>query len=129
MIGAPARAVVVADDDLFFSSRIAAGLKALGYRPLVVSTPEALRARLREGPAAAIFNLAVRGFDAAKAIRDAKIDPGTRAVPFLGFCGHQDAERQAAARAAGCDLVVTNGAVVGGLGALLRSLLARPPAR
>ena len=64
MIGAPARAVVVADDDLFFSSRIAAGLKALGYRPLVVSTPEALRARLREGPDAAIFNLAVRGFDA-----------------------------------------------------------------
>jgi CheY-like chemotaxis protein len=118
--------VVVADDDVWFSSRISADLTNLGYRPLVVSTPEGLRARLRELPAAAIFNLAARRFDAARAIRDAKLDPATHTVPLLGFCGHRDAARQASARAAGCDLVVTNGAVVGGLAALLRSLLAHP---
>jgi CheY-like chemotaxis protein len=118
-----ARTVVVADDDLFFSARISTSLASLGYRPVVVRTPETLLAHLHDAPAAAILNLAAHRFDAAQAIRAAKLDPATRTVPLRGFCGHQDAERQSAARAAGCDLVVTNGAISGGLKGLLRSLL------
>jgi hypothetical protein len=43
---------------------------------------------------------------------------------LLGFCGHRDVARQTAAREAGCDLVVTNGAISAGLPGLLRTLLA-----
>jgi len=123
------RAVVVADDDLLFSSRIASALTALGYAPIVVRTEQAFQRRLAEAPAAAILDLASRGFDAVAAIRGAKTDPTTQAIPLLGFCGHQDVGRQTAARAAGCDLVTTNGAVSTALAGLLRALLEDPRGR
>jgi len=116
-------AIVVADDDLLFSSRISAALESLGYRPIVVRSPDAFRRELLLAPVGGIVNLAMRRFDAAAAIRDAKGDAGTRRVPLLGFCGHRDAGRQAAAREAGCDMVVTNGTISVALERLLHSLL------
>lgn len=124
-------AVVVAGDNVFFSTQIAASLERLGYRPVVVGTAEAFRAGLAALPAAAILNLASRRFDAIAAIRQAKA-AAARGVPLLGFCGHADTSRQEAARAAGCDLVTTNGIITTGLPKLLASLLAiplRPDAR
>ena len=117
-------AVVVAGDDLLFSTRIASALTGCGHRPRLVSSLPDFHAALAAGPDAAILNLASRRLDAAAAIRLAKADPVTRAIPLLGFCGHADAPRQAAARAAGCDLVATNGAVAANLPRLLEELLA-----
>ena len=121
--------VVVADDNLFFSARIASALEALGYHPLVVTTADALHAALAGGPAAAIVNLASRRFDVVTAIHRAKTDAATQTVPVLGFCGHADTARQDAARTAGCDLVTTNGMVTSALPKLLTSLLAVPEPR
>lgn len=120
-----APAIVVAGDDLLFSDRIASASTALGYRPVVVRTADAFHAALARSPAAAVVDLASRRFDALAAIRRAKADPASRDVPLLGFCGHLDAARRAAAREAGCDLVTTNGAVSAGLETLLASLRAR----
>jgi len=122
----PQPTVVVADDDLFFSARISAVLTSIGYVPVVVRTLDAFRRALAQAPAAGIVNLAAHQFDAAAAVRDAKDAADTRSIPLLGFCGHRDVARQAAAREAGCDLVVTNGAVSAGLPALLNSLVERP---
>lgn len=122
--------VVVADDDLLFSSQVSGALASLGYQAVVVRSEEALRAALRREPRAAIVNLAARRFDAAEAIRRAKTDEATRGVPLLGFCGHRDAGRMGAARAAGCDAVTTNGVIAADLGRALGALLdsSRPPA-
>ncbi|HEV2358846.1 MAG TPA: hypothetical protein VGZ23_14730 [bacterium] len=119
-----ARQVVVADDDLLFSSRVTGSLASLGYQAVVVRSAEALHAALRRDPRAAVVNLAARRFDAAEAIRRAKADEATRGVPLLGFCGHRDGERMAAARAAGCDAVTTNGIIAADLGRALGALLA-----
>ncbi len=119
-------AIVVAGDDLLFSSGIAAALDALGYRPLVVRTLDAFAEALATGPAAAILNLASDRLDVIAAIRRAKTDAGTQRVPLLGFCGHMDIPLQAAARAAGCDLLASNGEVAGNLSRLLTVLLATP---
>ena len=116
--------VIVAGDDLFFSTRIASALTSCGHRPRLVSSLRDFHAALTAGPDAAILNLASHRLDSVAAIRLAKADPVTRAIPLLGFCGHADAPRQAAARAAGCDLVATNGAVAGNLPRLLEELLA-----
>jgi CheY-like chemotaxis protein len=116
-------AVIVADDDLLFSTRIASAVTACGHRPRVVRTVAAFQDALRTRPAAAILNLACSRLDAIAAIRDAKTDPATRTIPLLGFCGHVDTSRQAAARSAGCDLVVTNGDVSSKLPRLLQALL------
>lgn len=115
--------IVVADDDLLFSSRIATTLETLGYRPLVARTLDAFVDALAAAPAAAIINLESGRLDAIGAIRRAKIDTTGRGVPLLGFCGHADIPRQTAARAAGCDLVASNGEVAGSLSRLLKSLL------
>jgi DNA-binding response OmpR family regulator len=115
--------VVVAGDDLLFSSRIAPSLHALGFRPLTVQTDQAFRDALRERPAAAILNLASRRFDSIAAIGRAKAEGATSGIPLLGFCGHADTARQKAARDAGCDLVASNGEVTGNLARLLATLL------
>ena len=124
------RAVVVAGDDLLFSSRIEATLATLGYASIAVQTIAAFHDALRTQPAGAILNLASHEFDAIAAIRLAKEDASTREIALLGFCGHTDAVRQEAARGAGCDLVATNGEVAGSLPRLLRALLpSDPPVR
>ena len=128
--------VIVADDDLLFSSRITATLARLGYRPVTAQTAAALETALsdatrRSGPCAVIINLAARGFDAAEAIRRIKTEDATRHIPVLGFCGHRDAARAEAARAAGCDAVTTNGVIAQDLERVLKPLITptTPPAR
>jgi CheY-like chemotaxis protein len=118
-----ALSVIVADDDLLFSTRITASLTNLGHRPLPVDGLGAFRDALNGAPDAAILNLAAFKLDALEAIRLAKGDPRTQAVPLLGFCGHADAPRREAARKAGCDLLATNGEVSGSLPRLLERLL------
>jgi CheY-like chemotaxis protein len=118
--------IVVAGDDLLFSTRISSAVSGIGHRPCVVRTADAFLKALGTRPAAAILNLASSRLDAIAAIRDAKADPASRAVPVLGFCGHADVRRQAAAREAGCDLVATNGEITAHLPRLLEALLAAP---
>jgi len=118
--------VVVADDDLLFSTRVASALTNAGHQPRVVHTAAAFQKALREAPAAGILNLASFKLDAVGAIRQAKTDPATRTIPLLGFCGHADLPRQAAARAAGCDLVAANAEIVTNLPRLLGALLDNP---
>ena len=118
--------IVVAGDDLLFSTQIASAVSGIGHRPHVVRTAGAFLEALRTGPAAAILNLASPRLDVVAAIRDAKADPTTRMIPLLGFCGHADVARQTAARGAGCDLVATNGEVTAHLPRLLNILLAAP---
>jgi CheY-like chemotaxis protein len=115
--------VIVADDDLLFSTRITSALAGLGHRPLPVAGLAAFRDALHAAPDAAILNLAAFKLDALEAIRLAKGDPQTRALPLLGFCGHADAPRRTAALEAGCDLLATNGEVSGSLPRVLERLL------
>jgi CheY-like chemotaxis protein len=119
--------IVVADDDLLFSTRIASALTACGHEPRVVRTAAAFREALRGRPAAGILNLASAHLEGAVAIRNAKTDPLTRTIPLLGFCGHADAATRAAARSAGCDRVATNAEVSSRLPQLLAELLAAAP--
>jgi CheY-like chemotaxis protein len=119
--------IVVADDDLLFSSRLSASLAQLGYRAAVVRSGEALRAALGRPVRAVIVNLAARAFDAVGLVRGLKEGEATRTVPVLGFCGHRDIERSRAAREAGCDAVATNGMVAADLSRVLDALL-RPAA-
>ena len=115
--------VIVADDDLLFSTRITSALTGLGHRALPVKALAAFRDALIAAPDAAILNLVAFKLDALEAIRLAKSNPRTRAVPLLGFCGHADAPRRAAALEAGCDLLATNGEVSNSLPRLLERLL------
>lgn len=127
--------ILVADDDLLFSSRTSAALARLGYRPVTARTAAGLDAAL-DDPArpralrAVIVNLSARGFDPVETIRRIKRHEATKGIPILGFCGHRDAARAEAAKAAGCDAVATNGMVSADLGRVLKPLVEpiSPPA-
>jgi len=120
--------IVVAGDDLLFSTRIVAALGRCGHAARVAHTASEFQAALREGPDAGILDLASFRLDTIEAIREAKRDPDTRTIPLLGFCGHADVARQAAAHAAGCDRIAANAEVVANLPHLLTALIGTPRA-
>ena len=96
---------VVLDSDLFFVVKIADTLKYAGLTTRTVRTErdfaQALAARR---PAVVLVNTAARGVDYAGALAVAR-DAG---IPSVAYGAHVDIATQAAARAAGATVVVSN---------------------
>ncbi|MBI4278522.1 MAG: hypothetical protein HY660_08710 [Armatimonadetes bacterium] len=109
--------ILIVDDDLLFTARLEAALREGGLQPRIVSPSRA--AATTEGAAAAVVNVATpRGVEAVRALRAV---PGPR-LSIVGYCGHRDVAQWEAARAAGCDRVVPNAAVVRDVCGLLTNL-------
>src|SRR5215472_18962697 len=102
--------------DLFFAARIRETAKQLGVACVIVRDPAAL-ATHAAGARLVIVDMNLRGHDAAAAVRALKATSPARVVGFL-FDDHEDLIR--AARAAGCDQVLSRG----GLTTKLPDLLA-----
>ena len=115
-------AVILACSNLFFSQKLSSQLKGLGYPVIVENSLSAIQEKSKDGIFAVIVDLAVRGTDALKLINGIKSDSRTAGVPVIGFCGHADMDRMDAARAAGCDLVTTNGAISSNLAGILEKI-------
>ena len=98
--GLPDSAVVLADD-LIWSSRLVAGLQALGVRPTAVASMAALERSL-DGQNHVVVDLTARTFDGLDAIRLA----ASRGAVVLCVAQHDDAELRRHALAAGARRVV-----------------------
>ncbi len=94
--------------DLFFAARIRETAKQLGVPCVIVRDPAELAGRVADARLV-IVDMNLRGADAAAAVRALKADPATRGVRVVGylFDAHEDLIR--AARAAGCDQVLSRG--------------------
>jgi CheY-like chemotaxis protein len=120
--------VVVLDDNLLFSASLTAGLKRLGYEPLLLSDEKGAAGRAAAArPIAVLINLASLRWDSNALVRSIKADPALSHVPLVGYTGHTEVDRIDAGRAAGCDLIVANSAVSSDLAAVLRRALAPSP--
>lgn len=108
--------VLLLSDDLLLPSRVKEALRPLGW-PLTV-TATGIDAALSQSPDLVIVNLAARRFDPLAAVRAAK----AAGRKVLAFAGHVEAEKHAAARDAGADLVAANSSVALHFPALLRQL-------
>lgn len=114
--------VLIAIRDLFFSSKVDAALTAAGGADVAAparasrSTPllEQVRAL---APARLIVELAIP--EAVETIRAIKSDKDLAATQVVGYCRHTEIERIRAAKAAGCDRVLTQGELAELLPALL----------
>jgi DNA-binding response OmpR family regulator len=96
--------IVLLDDNLFTSARVASALRASGRQVLVARSLERL-----EACGLALINLGSRSLDGVSLIQPLKEKfPG---VQVLGFCGHLEVEIRRAARAAGIDRLLTNESV------------------
>lgn len=116
--------VVALVDDLLFASRIAATLGAHGYDVRVVGTMAELRAAAGErAPDGIVLSFASPSLDWQGAIRAIRADATLAATPLLAFGPHVETQARAAARAAGADRVVTNGAFFARMAEIVGALI------
>ena len=117
--------ILLVSDDLLFPSRIREALRDLPYRLQTTGSESGLNASIEaESPAAIVVNLTARSYDPLALIAcTVKRIRRPHAIPLLAFAGHVEAEKQAAARAAGADKVAANSSVSLHFPALLARLL------
>jgi DNA-binding NarL/FixJ family response regulator len=112
--------VLVAVDDLLFSSKIRATAKQAGVDLTFARTPEEIISQARAiKPALVIFDLNSAKTDPIKTITALKADPGLAGIRTMGFASHVHTELIAAARQAGADQVLARSAFAGNLAEIL----------
>jgi CheY-like chemotaxis protein len=94
--------------DLFFGARIRETARQLDVACEIVKTPAALVEKA-PGAAVIIVDMSMKGEDPGAAVRVLKADPQTRAIPVVGYLFDSDEAAIKAARAAGCDKVLSRG--------------------
>jgi DNA-binding NarL/FixJ family response regulator len=120
--------VLVAVDDLLFSSKIRTVAKQAGVDITFARTPAEILDQARGlAPSLVIFDL--NGAKAAPidTVAAMKRDPDLRAIRTLGFVSHVQADLIDAARVAGVDEVMARSAFAGHLAEILQA--AERPAR
>jgi len=117
--------ILAAVDDLFFLGKIQQTARLLGVS-VGVADPRKLREEIVRTPVCAVLlDLNHRSGAAVEALRTLKSDPATAGVSVLGFLSHVQTDLAAAARAAGCDIVLARSAFSQQLPQLLREALSR----
>ena len=111
-------------DDLMFLSRIRDAAQTAGLQVQSVREPAALVEACRMNRPALVFvDLDSRRLASLEAIAALRAEPDLSDIPVVGFLGHTQAERATAAQNAGCTRVLTRGAFVNEL----RALILQPP--
>ena len=109
-------------DDLFFLSKIQATAHQVGVA-LEVVDPGKVEARLAEFAVhSVILDLNHRSGKAVEVARAIKANPATRQVQVMAFLSHVQGDLAAAAREAGCDVILARSAFAQQLPQLLLSL-------
>lgn len=119
-----AATVVVLIDDIFFLAKIQETAKALGVTVVTADLRRGVEAV--SGSQAIFLDLGARTFPPLETIRTLKADPATSHVAIVGFASHVQTELIAAARTAGCDVVLARSAFTQQLPDLLRRLVDPP---
>src|SRR5262249_39629325 len=114
--------VLVAVDDLLFSSKIRATAKQAGVDISFARTPpEILDQAAALKPALAIFDLNSAKADPVTTIAALKNDPSLASIRTVGFVSHVHTDLIDAARAAGTDDVMPRSAFAARLADILRT--------
>jgi DNA-binding NarL/FixJ family response regulator len=113
--------ILVAVDDLLFSSKIRATAKQAGVELTFARTSADILELARSlRPSLAIFDLNSNKSDPVATIAALKADPSLAAIRTLGFASHVHTALIAAAREAGADEVLPRSAFAGNLAEILR---------
>lgn len=112
--------ILVAVDDLMFSSKIRATAKGVGAEISFARTPPEIISQARElKPSLIIFDINSAKADAVNTVAALKADPELQAIPTTGFVSHVDTRMIMAAREAGMDQVMARSAFAANLAEIL----------
>ena len=111
--------ILVVVEDLIFLSKISGTARLVGVAVEPVDL-RSLEQRVTENPPrAVILDLNHRSGSAVDALRAMKSNPATSGVPVVAFLSHVQTDLAAAARAAGCDVLLARSAFTRDLPQLL----------
>ena len=114
--------VLVAVDDLLFSSKIRATARQAGVEIAFARSPGEILDQARASkPALVIFDLNSAKTDPVATITALTADPALAGIRTLGFASHVHTELIAAAQEAGADQVLPRSAFAGNLADILLS--------
>jgi len=121
------RTVLVAVDDLFFSSKISETAKQLGV-PIVFarSQDEVIARAVTEKPALLIIDLNSTRCLPIETIGQIKDDADLRHIPVVGFLSHVQADLKVKASMAGCDRILPRSVFTSHLPKILAEYTAGP---
>ena len=120
--------ILVAVDDMLFSSKIRTVAKLTGVDITFARTPAEIMEQSRVlRPSLVIFDLNSTKAAPLETVAALKADPSLASIPTLGFVSHVHTELIGAARAAGIDDVMARSAFAGNLAEILQA--AAGPAR
>jgi DNA-binding NarL/FixJ family response regulator len=109
-------------EDLIFLSKIRQTAQVVGVEVLAVELRQIQEQVVKSPDSTVIFDLNYRSGSAVEVIRALKADATTRPIKLVGFLSHIQADLAAAAREAGCDVVMARSAFSQQLPQLLRQL-------
>ncbi len=120
------KALALLCDDLLSQTPIEMAAEQLGYcLALAEPTKDAVDWLVELQPDLILVDLSVRNIDWYAWVLAVKTNPATRKIPIVGFGPHKDAQTLTRARHAGCDAVVSNGALMADVAGAIRRY-ARP---
>lgn len=112
--------ILVAVDDMLFSSKIRTTAKQAGVDIVFARTPADIIDQARAlKPSLVIFDLNSAKADPIATVAALKADAGLAAIPTLGFVSHVHTDVIEAARHAGIDTVMARSAFAGQLAGIL----------
>jgi CheY-like chemotaxis protein len=112
--------ILVAVDDLLFSSKIRTTAKQAGVELAFARTPDDILSQARAlKPALVIFDLNSPKIDSINTVQALRQDPALAALPTMGFVSHVDTGTILAAREAGVDEVMARSAFAANLEKIL----------
>jgi CheY-like chemotaxis protein len=126
MIATSAPVVVALETGLRSAWQIESAVRSAGARLVVVGDGESLLRAIDDWPELVIIDLTATNWEAP--VRRVKSLPQTKRIPIIAFGSHEDAAALLAARAAGCDHVLTHARFVDEFPDLLQRAL-HPPTR
>jgi PleD family two-component response regulator len=112
--------VLIAVDDLLFSSKIRATAKQVGVELAFARTPSDILQQARSlKPSLVIFDINSEKADPINTVAALKADPELKDIPTTGFVSHVNTELIMAARRAGMDEVMARSAFAANLPQIL----------
>jgi CheY-like chemotaxis protein len=112
--------ILVAVDDLLFSSKIRATARQVGVELTFARTPPDILSQARAlRPSLVIFDINSQKADPLGTVAALKADPELKAIPTTGFVSHVNTSLILAARDAGMDEVMARSAFVANLPRIL----------
>jgi CheY-like chemotaxis protein len=118
--------VLVLEDDLFFASRVEAGIRSNGYRARFVTDITELSEALKAAPVLILANAGSQRVPWPRMIELAQARRLRLHAAVVGYGPHVDLELRQRALEAGCDAVVARSAVANNLASLLERYAWKP---